>query len=79
MYSSIFLKTTFLNLKKNPLKIIVFFSSIILLFIIFFTYKHYPMHDEIITFDRYLRWHTFLRRDAPNNHLLISLIGTISN
>jgi len=79
MYSKNFFQTTYLNLKKNPLQVIVFLSAIILLFIIFFFHKHYPTHDEIITFDRYLRWHTFLRRDAPNNHLLISLIGTISN
>ena len=71
--------TIYLSLKKNPLIIIVFLLAIILLVIIFLFNKHYPIHDEIITFDRYLRWHTFLRRDAPNNHLLTSLIGTISN
>jgi hypothetical protein len=79
MYYNNLFQTTYLSLKKNPLKVIVFFPAITLLFIIFFIHKHYPMHDEIITFDRYLRWHTFLRRDAPNNHLLLSFIGTISN
>jgi hypothetical protein len=73
------MRTTYLNLKKNPLIIIALLLSIILSIIIFLFNKHYPSHDEIITFDRYLRWHTFLRRDAPNNHLLLSLVGTISN
>ena len=79
MYSRNLFQTTYLNLKKNPLQVIVFFTAIILLFIIFFINEHYPVHDEILTFDKYLLWHTFLRRDLPNNHLLLSFIGTISN
>ena len=66
-------------LKKNSLKLLICFLSIVLSIKIFLFHQHYPGHDEIITFDRYLRWHTFLRRDAPNNHLLLSFIGTIIN
>lgn len=73
------MKTTYLNIKKKSLQIIILLFTISLSSIIFIFHEHYPSLDEIITFDRYIRWHTFLRRDAPNNHLLLSLIGTVSN
>jgi hypothetical protein len=60
----------------NVTLIIIFF---ILSFKIFFLYDHYPTHDEILTIDRYLRFHTFLYKSSTNNHLLLSLYGTIIN
>jgi hypothetical protein len=56
--------------------VIIIFSLIIK---IFFFYDHYPTHDEILTVDRYLRFHTFLYKSSTNNHLLLSLYGTIIN
>lgn len=74
-----YLRVANLNLKKNPLIVIIFLFATLFFFIIFIFNEHYPTHDEIITFDRYMRWHTFLRRNDPNNHLLMSFIGTLSN
>ena len=53
---------------------------IIILYIkLFITHKHYPVNDEIITFHRYLNWKGLFWKDAPNNHLLLSFVGTLSN
>lgn len=54
--------------------------TIIVLYIkLFILHEHYPTNDEIITFHRYLNWKGLFWKDAPNNHLLLSLIGIISN
>ena len=54
--------------------------TIVILYIkLFIIHKHFPTSDEIITFHRYLNWKGLFWKDAPNNHLLLSLIGTISN
>jgi len=54
--------------------------TIVILYIkLFILHEHYPTSDEIITFHRYLNWKGLFWKDAPNNHLLLSLIGTISN
>ena len=56
------------------------FLSIVVLYVkLFFVHEHYPTSDEIVTFHRYLNWKGLFWKDAPNNHLLLSLIGTISN
>ena len=56
---------------------IFFFIILFIVFLkIFIFFDLYPLHDEIISFDRYLDWHRVFRKDAPNNHLLLSLIGT---
>ena len=54
--------------------------SIVVLYVkLFFVHEHYPTSDEIVTFHRYLNWKGLFWKDAPNNHLSLSLIGTISN
>jgi len=64
-------------IKNNYLKIFLLSIYLLLFFKIFFLHKHYPINDEIITFDRYLTWHSFLNKSNANNHLLLSLTGTI--
>jgi len=64
-------------IKNNYLKIFLLSIYLLLFFKIFFLHKHYPINDEIITFDRYLTWHSFLNKSNANNHLLLSLIGTL--
>jgi hypothetical protein len=63
-----------------------FFNIYILLFIvlifikIFIFYDHlYPLHDEIISIDRYLEPKNFLRRDSTNNQMVLSFFGMIIN
>jgi len=65
--------------KINLLEFTLIITIIFLVVKIFIISKLYPAHDEIITFDRYLNWHKFFRRDTPNNHFLLSFLGTISN
>ena len=61
---------------ENNSKIILSIILLILLVKVFFIYEHYPLHDEIISFDRYLDWHRVFRKDVPNNHFLLSVVGT---
>jgi hypothetical protein len=74
-----------LNIFFNQDKSKIFLSTTLVIIIfslitkIFFFYDHYPTHDEILTVDRYLRFHTFLYKSSTNNHLLLSLYGTIIN
>ena len=58
---------------------IFFYLVLLIIFLkIFIFYDHYPYHDEIITFDRYLEWHRVFRKDVPNNHFILSFIGVLT-
>ena len=58
---------------------IFFYLVLLIIFLkIFIFYDHYPYHDEIITFDRYLEWHRVFRKDVPNNHFILSIIGILT-
>ena len=63
---------------ESNCKIFLFIVLSIVFLKIFFLSELYPMHDEIISFDRYLDWHRVFRKDVPNNHFLLSIIGTIT-
>ncbi len=61
------------------LDIYFIFFLIFIFFKIFIFYDHlYPIHDEIISIDRYLEVKNFLRRDSTNNQLLLSFFGMIT-
>ncbi len=75
--AEIFKKLNFDN--QTLVRGILLSTLIIFAYKIFLDFEHFPIHDEIITLDRYLRLDTFLLRTAPNNHVLLSLYGTIIN
>ena len=75
--TEIFKKLNFDN--QTLVRGILLSTLVIFAYRIFFDFEHFPIHDEIITLDRYLRFDTFLIRTAPNNHVLLSLYGTIIN
>lgn len=64
-------------IEENFLKFFLYTFYLLLFFKIFFFHEHYPINDEIITFDRYLTWHSFLNKSNANNHLLLSFTGTL--
>ena len=69
----------FLNMRIKILDIYLIFFLILIFFKIFIFYDHlYPIHDEIISIDRYLEVKNFLRRDSTNNQLLLSFFGMIT-
>jgi len=63
----------------NFITLLSVFTIIVLYFKLFQVHLHYPTNDEIITFQRYLNWKGLFWKDAPNNHLLLSFVGNISN
>ena len=63
----------------NFIYLLSVFTIIVLYFKLFQVHLHYPTNDEIITFHRYLNWKGLFWKDAPNNHLLLSFVGNISN
>lgn len=70
----------FFNKRIKILDIYLIFFFILIFFKIFIFYDHlYPIHDEIISIDRYLEVKNFLRRDSTNNQLLLSFFGMIIN
>ena len=70
----------FFNKRIKILDIYLIFFLILIFFKIFIFYDHlYPIHDEIISIDRYLEVKNFLRRDSTNNQLLLSFFGMIIN
>ena len=70
----------FFNKKIIVLNLYTVFFIILIFIKIFIFYDHlYPIHDEIISIDRYLEPKNFLRRDSTNNQLLLSFFGMITN
>ena len=67
----------FLSKLENKFFLLLSLIILFLFFKIFIVFDHYPLHDEVISFDRYLDWHRVLRKDVPNNHLLISFLGNV--
>ena len=63
---------------EDNYQIFFYLVLIIIFFKVFIFYDHYPYHDEITTFDRYLEWHRVFRKDAPNNHFILSVIGILT-
>tara|TARA_S200000501_G_scaffold373340_1_gene420245 strand:- start:157 stop:1491 length:1335 start_codon:yes stop_codon:yes gene_type:complete len=63
---------------ESNYKIILFVILLAVFLKIFFFFDLYPIHDEVISFDRYLDWHRVFRKDVPNNHFLLSIVGTIT-
>lgn len=65
---------------KNFLNIFIIILISIFFYKIFIEYQHlYPLHDEIISLDRYLEPKNFLRRDSTNNQLYLSFFGMLVN
>jgi hypothetical protein len=67
----------FLNKLENRYSLLLFLILLILFFKIFIFFDHYPIHDEIISFDKYLEWYKVLLKDSPNNHFLLSFLGMV--
>lgn len=59
-------------------KSLIYLVIIGIFIIFFFFHEHYPITDEIYTFENYIGWKNFLWKSDTNNHLLISFIGTLS-
>ena len=60
-----------------------FISTIILITIFtlisFSNYRSWPAHDELVTISTFTDIRTIALRYIPNNHVITSLIGLISN
>ena len=70
----------FLSSKKKFFNIYILLFIVLIFIKIFIFYDHlYPLHDEIISIDRYLEPKNFLRRDSTNNQMLLSFFGMIIN
>ena len=70
----------FLSSKKKFFNIYILLFIVLIFIKIFIFYDHlYPLHDEIISIDRYLEPKNFLRRDSTNNQMVLSFFGMIIN
>ena len=70
----------FITSKKKFFNIYILLFIVLIFFKIFIFYDHlYPLHDEIISIDRYLEPKNFLRRDSTNNQMVLSFFGMIIN
>ena len=70
----------FITSKKKFFNIYILLFIVLIFIKIFIFYDHlYPLHDEIISIDRYLEPKNFLRRDSTNNQMVLSFFGMIIN
>ena len=53
--------------RLNYIDLFLLITVVIIFIKIFILYEHYPLHDEIISLDRYLEPKNFIRRDSTNN------------
>ena len=68
------------NLKYSSLlDLFLLIVIVIIFFKIFILHEHYPLHDEVISLDRYLEPKNFIRRDSTNNQLFLSFFGMLIN
>ena len=65
--------------EKKLLDFLILITIIIFYYKLFVVNEHYPLHDEIIALDRYIKWNNFLRKDAIGNHTINSFIAVILN
>lgn len=63
--------------RLNYIDLFLLITVVIIFIKIFILYEHYPIHDEIISLDRYLEPKNFIRRDSTNNQLFLSFFGML--